>query len=136
MGVEGPHARQYYQRQCKAFSLCRNRLSRKRHFRSPLLRQILPTGIHGLDQNNLLRPPPPLELLLAIDRFENIIETLPVDPAITLVFAGEAFDFASFVLKRSHVQVVGHSYVESARAAGNDVDPVLLVVRHAFTSYL
>ena len=50
--------------------------------------------------------------------------------SIAMIFVGEALNFAALMLPNSNVEVVGHSDVESARAAGDDVDPVLLRTRH------
>jgi hypothetical protein len=71
-------------------------------------------GIERLDQRNLLRPPPALELLFAIDRLLNIVEGLPVQQTLDLILVREAFDTVEFVLKDALVQVACHADIESS----------------------
>jgi hypothetical protein len=56
-----------------------------------------------------------------IARHENVVEAFPVHQAIAFVIAGKALDLATPTLRDTDVQIVRHSDVESARAAGNDV---------------
>ena len=71
-------------------------------------------------------------MLLAVDGFNHVIETFPVDQADGVVAVGEAFAFVGFVLVDSLGQVAGHADVE--RAAGGalqHVDVVAMFSAHA-----
>ena len=101
------------------------------HPGEPFSRQIQPVRIEELDQRNFLRSPPALELLFAVDRLLNLIERLPVQQTLDLIFVRESFDTVKFVLKDTFTQVACHADVESSRKAAHDVRVVRpSLVRH------
>src|SRR5437763_10567299 len=90
----------------------------------PPITHIVPIRVEPLDEGYLLLPPPPLDLLLAIDRFAYIVEALPVGKAAGPEFVGEPLEDFLFVLPRTLVQVTGNTSVENARSAGQNVDVI------------
>jgi len=102
------------------------------HPGKPSLRQIKPVRVERLDQRNLLRPPPALELLFAVDRLLNFVERFPVQQALYLILVREPFNSMELVLEDSFVQVAGHADIESSREAAHDVHAVRLsLMRHS-----
>src|SRR6267378_4082460 len=91
-----------------------------------LARQIKPMRIEGLDESNLLRSPPTLQLLLTADRLMHNVKRFPVEQALDFVFVGEPFDPMKFVLESSCMELAGHPDVERSRQATYDVDVVCL----------
>jgi len=89
-----------------------DRLAGECHLRSPLLGKIFPTGIRRLDERNLLRSRPALQLLLASKRSLDIVKALVVDQPVASVLAGEPFDFSALVFQCAPVNGVGHADVE------------------------
>jgi hypothetical protein len=75
-----------------------NSLAGEHHFCAKFLGQIRPARIHELNQRNLLRAPPTLQLLFTVDRFSNLIEALPINQPIAMIFARKTFDLSALVL--------------------------------------
>ena len=80
--------------------------------------------IEEFDQRDFLRPPPAFELLFTVDRFLNVIERLPIQQTLDLIFVRESFDAVEFVLEDTFVQVACHADVEGSREAAHDVRTV------------
>ena len=89
-------------------------------------------GIDRLDQRNLPATLPALELLLSLDRCENVRGRFEVDQPVDVVLGRKAGDEFLLVLEDSALQVVGHTYVEDSRSACENVDEVL-PVRHTLS---
>ena len=111
-----------------------DRLPRKGHLRSPLLRKILPPRILRLDQSNLLRSRPSLQLLLPSNCFVNIVKALVIHQPVASIFAGEPFDVPALMFQCSPVNAVSHSNVKRSRAAADDVNKILVILHGAFHS--
>src|SRR5215469_12342731 len=88
---------------------------------------ILPARILALDQCNLLFSAPAFELLFAGDGIANVVETFPIHEPGAMVGAGEAVECPALVLTDAAVDVVGDADVERAGAAGEDVDPIVML---------
>src|SRR6266851_9187042 len=98
-----------------------DRFPGKQHLCSPLLRQIHPPRILCFNQSNLLRPSPPLQLLLPVDGFLNIIKALVVNHPVAAVLSGKSFERTGLVFQSSPVNVVRHPDIKRPRPAANDV---------------
>jgi hypothetical protein len=86
--------------------------------------EVLPRGILTLDQRNLLRSVPALELLLSIDGFEHLIEYFEIDQAMAAVFLAETIHQIVLMFIDAPLQIIRHSNVDYPRLAGDDVDAV------------
>src|ERR1039458_491834 len=91
------------------------------HPGEPLARQIEPVWVERFDLRDLLRSPPALQLLLTCNRPVNIVERLPVQQTLGLIFVRKSFDTVKFVLKDTFVQAACYADVESSRQAAHDV---------------
>ena len=103
------------------------RLSPETHFLSPVLGQILPSGIPLFDQGDLLFPPPALELFFASYGVQDVLIALVINQPVHFVFFSEAFNGIDFMLLHAGVYVAGHADIERASPAGKDVNPELVV---------
>ncbi len=102
-------------------------LSRKAHFASPVLSQVLPPRIQFLCKPLLLFPAPALQLFLTADCRVDVTEALVVDEAMDFVLFGETLNGINLVLENATVEKTGDAHVERAGSAGEDVDPVSVV---------
>lgn len=114
----------------EGFSSALYGFARKGHLRSPLLREIFPPWILRLDQSNLLRSRPALQLLLPSNRLVNILEALVINEPIAPILAGKPFDVPVLMLQGTAVDAVGHADVKRSRTAANDIDEIV-VIPHA-----
>ena len=103
------------------------RLSPKAHFAAPILGEVLPARIHLLDQSNLLLPAPAFDLLLSPDGNFHVLVAFVIHQAMALVFPGEALDSVVFMLKNATREKTGDTCVKRASAAGENVDPKLVL---------
>ena len=78
----------------------------------PFRSQILPSGVEAFDQPNLFHPAPALELFLAVDRFEHVIERFVVYETMAAVLLAKTMYKAILIFTNPPFQVVGHSNVE------------------------
>src|SRR5712692_673162 len=62
---------------------------REQHLRSPRLSQIFTPRIHRLNQSNLLRPSPALQLLFPPNGLVNVVKLLVVHQPVAMIFAGK-----------------------------------------------
>ena len=90
----------------------------------PSITDIVPIRIESLNQTDLLLPPPPLDLLLAIDCCAHIVEALPINQPAGAKFIREPLEDFFFVLPCTLVQVAGDTGVEHARSAGQNVNVI------------
>src|SRR5712692_2324163 len=97
---------------------------REQHLRSPSLRQIFPPRIHRLNQSNLPRPSPALQLLFPSNCLANVVKLLVVHQSITMILTGKSLNLSTLVLHRSPVDAVRHPDVKRPRPATNDVGVV------------
>jgi hypothetical protein len=107
--------------------LLRNRLAGECYLPSPLFREILPSLVSRLDQRDLLRPAPALQLLLTIDCLPYVIKPFVIHQARTVIFARESLELAALVLKHSPLDVVGHADVQRPAEAGDNLSPIGMV---------
>src|SRR5262249_3538428 len=89
--------------------------------------QIVPIGIHRMDQPDLPGARPVLDCLLTLNCVANIVKVLVVDKALKPVTLREPFDHAFTMLKRAVWQIAGDAGVENAIASiGHEVEPAAL----------
>jgi len=72
-----------------------------------------------------------LQIFLTGDCVVDVLEALEVDETVDVVSLGEAVGYAVAVLLEAAVEVVGYADVERAREAGEDVDEVVVFLRHS-----
>ena len=80
----------------------------------PNQRQILPRGILTLNQNHLLLPPPPFDLLLASDSRRGRSEALKPDQSIASIHARKAFKPHLPMLFDPYLDVAGKPHIQHA----------------------
>ncbi len=90
--------------------------------------EVLPGGVVALDQLDLLLACEVLELRFAGDGVMDVLEELVVDESVDRVSGGVCAGVGSAMGVDAVEQVVGYSDVEIARAAGEDVDVVFVLV--------
>lgn len=101
------------------------------HPGKPLPRQVQPVRIQRLDQRDLLRSPPALQLFLACDRPVDIVERLPVQQTLDVMLIRESLDAVKFVFEDTFLQVARYADVEGSRQTAHDVRAVRpSLVRH------
>src|SRR6185437_3439817 len=94
----------------------------------PLTRQILPRRVHLLDQRNLLRPAPSLQLLLPPNRPLHVLMPFKPNQPVAVVALGEATALPPLVLKHPLQQIARHADVKRVGAARHDVGEVAALV--------
>ncbi len=83
-----------------------HRFPSKQHLCSPLLGQIFPSRILRLNQRNLLRASPTLQLLLACNGLLNVVKAFVIHHPVAMILTGKPFDFTTLVLQSSPVDAV------------------------------
>jgi hypothetical protein len=68
--------------------------------------------IAELNQRDLLRSPPALELLFAVDRSMDVVEPFAVEQALNSVLVCETLDPVEFVFEYPGIEFAGHPDVE------------------------
>src|SRR6266849_9867583 len=63
---------------------------REQHLRSPSLSQIFPARIHRLNQSNLPRPSPALQLFLPSNRLVNVVKLLVGHQPIAMLLTSKS----------------------------------------------
>jgi hypothetical protein len=96
------------------------------HLCSPVLCEIVPAGIRGLDQSNLLRACPSLDLRFTGDGATNVRPLLDPHKTGAIVLCGEAPDEVVHVLEDPAVKAIRHARVERTALAGHDIHPEAL----------
>jgi len=86
--------------------------------------QVIPRRVGRLNQRDLLLAPPALDLLFARDRRPDIRCVLAVYKTCDAITPGKFRTLAVPVLEKASRQVIRHPDIESARQAGEDIDPV------------
>src|SRR5258706_12315211 len=107
-----------------------HRFPSKQHLCSPLLGQIFPSRILRLNQRDLLRASPALQLLLSCDGLLNVVKAFVIHHPVAVIFTGKPFDFTTLVLQSSPVDAVGHPDVKRAGPAADDVGEILVFGLH------
>src|SRR6266702_6046369 len=100
----------------------------------PIATQIHPSGVHRLNQSNLLCASPALHLLLPRNRLLNVLEVLEPDEAVAVVTRSETITFLPFVLKHALLQITGYSDIDVAASACHDVGAVRSVMHATIVS--
>ena len=90
----------------------------------PLRAQVLPLGIHGDDQRNLLDSKPALDSFLAFDGVAYIVKAFEIRQTVKLVLCCETGAALEFVLTHSADEAVCDPGVKRFRAVRHDVDEV------------
>jgi hypothetical protein len=128
--VEGPHASSQCHRPMEIFhhklSSC-NRLPWKCHLPTPLLSEVFPPWIVRLNQSDLLRAPPPLQLLFPSNRIEHVFKCFVIHQPVTMVLASKACKQSALMLPSPPLNIVSHADVQSPAEACNDVSPIFMV---------
>lgn len=94
-------------------------------------RKIMPVGVWPLDQVDLPRPMPTLELFFARNGWFHFVKKLEVDQSVDAVLAGESGDRHFAVLPQPADKVGRNANVQrAARLARKDVDARLPLVSH------
>ena len=88
-----------------------------------ILRKVLPTRIHLLDQYDFLFAAPVFDLIFAADGYFNFLLAFVINEAVALVFLCEAFDRVIFVLMNTFIEKAGKANIKCAGLAGENVDP-------------
>lgn len=88
----------------------------------PVLAEVLPGGVSGLDQRQLLLATPAFELLFAAYGLIDILKGFEPDKTRAAIVPGETGDGATLVLVHSPPQIIGDAAVENVRAACHEVD--------------
>jgi hypothetical protein len=92
--------------------------------------QVLPLGVFGFDERDPFIPSPALDLLFAGDGDFGVAVGLEPNQFVDVVFLGKAGDFSAFVLQDAAEEIVGHSGVESAGIASENVNVIGAVLAH------
>jgi len=95
----------------------------------PVFAQVPPFWAHVLDQRDLLRSPPALDLLLPRNGIASVAALFVVDQVPDPVLGRERRSKALLVLVDPTGQVICHPGVERARTIGHNIDEVAL--RHS-----
>ncbi len=93
----------------------------QRDWLTPVFRQVLPCRILRFNKLDLLFSPPAFKLFLARDGITNVAEDLVPDQSVDVLSRRKAFEDVFAVLPHPSLQVVGNSYVELMRPAGENV---------------
>ena len=101
---------------------------RYRLFSLPTCCKVFPLWIDRLNQVNLLRAQPTLDVLLTLDSGCDIMGFFVIDQNRQVVLAGEPLDQLLLVLVDATLQVVCNADVQCMRAIGHQIDKV--VMRH------
>ena len=109
------------------------RLSLEPHFAALVLGKIFPAWIHTLYQSNLLLTAPSFDLFFACDGNLYVLVAFVVHEAMALVFLTKAFNRIVLVLMDASCKKARDSDVERTGAAGENVDPKLVMksIAHA-----
>ena len=94
----------------------------------PLHTQITPSRIHRNNHLNLLNPKQSLDLLLSIDRLEDVIEALVVNQPVDLVTLAKLRAVPLLVLPHTTMEVASHSNVKPLRAVCQNVNAVTAAI--------
>ena len=105
-------------------------LRRRGYGAAKLEREVFPCWVYGFDDGDLLGTSPMLQLFLASDGVQNILEMLVVDQAVDVVESGVGSWPGFSVDREPPGKTVGDSDVEVAGAAGEDVDPEVVFASH------
>ena len=102
-----------------------------RNLLSPLLRQIVPSGIVSPNEPDLLFAPPAFDLLLPHYGRNDIREGLVVHETINTILSREPFEHSGFVFENALLEAAGYAGVENARFARENVNVgTLFAMRH------
>jgi hypothetical protein len=93
---------------------------------SPISSEILPRWIHAFDQSDLLCSRPLLDFRLSIDAIVHVLKGLVVYETVNAISAGE-LDLSTSVLLHAMEEGVGHTDINPARFAGQNIDIELAV---------
>jgi|SRR5215469_5470550 len=90
----------------------------------PPVAQVSPLRIGRFDQLDLFFSTPGFHFFLAADGGHDVTMAFEIYEAGHVVFCSEPFERVSFVLEDSMLDVAGHSDVEDAALAGENIDVV------------
>jgi len=93
----------------------------------PTSRPYLPSAGSSPRSTQSSSPGSSPSIVLATDRLMNVVEAFVVHQPVAMVFAAEAFGFASLMLKRPPVHAVRHANVKRSRTAAHDVNEILVI---------
>ena len=88
-----------------------------------MFRQVLPSRIHFLNENDLFLASPSLQLLFTANPREDKFERFVIYQAVNLVLLRKALDGINLMLDDAAIEKSGHAHIECARLAHEDVHP-------------
>jgi hypothetical protein len=92
----------------------------------PALAQVLPVGVHRIDQGDLLLTPPFLDLFFSLYCRNGVAYHFEVKQPVNLVFVREAGYQVTLMLMDSFSDIACYPNIKSARFARHDVHVVVL----------
>ena len=95
--------------------------------------QVFPSWVRFVDQRELVCPGEALQSVFSADGVPHVAVVLEVHEPVDVVFGCVGAAPAVAVYAEANGEVVGHAGVESAGAAGEDVDPEVVFALHATT---
>jgi len=61
----------------------------------------------------------------------NVVKALVMDKPVTVIVAGESFDFAALVLKSPPVDALRHPDVQGSRPTAQDVHEIFVIFQYS-----
>jgi hypothetical protein len=92
--------------------------------------EVFPGWVRGFDQCNFFLTSEVLQVFLANDGSVDVLEAFEVDQAVDFVLCSETVRGAIAMFIDAAQETVGDANVEGARAAGQDVDVILMITGH------
>ncbi len=89
--------------------------------------EVVPGGVGGFDERDLFLTGEVFQVFLAGDGVVDVLEALVIDEAVDFVFCCETVCSPFAVFADAAGKIVRNTDVKSARAAGEDVDVILVV---------
>lgn len=88
----------------------------------PRGREVLPSGIHRLDQGHSSLPYPMLDFFLPSNRAVHVPKRLKIDQSMNTIVLREPIEPLCLVLENANVEVVCYARVQHTRLARHDVN--------------
>ena len=92
--------------------------------------EVFPSGVEGFDEGDLLQAGPVFEFCLARKGVDDVFVVFVIDEAVDFVPGGVGAGARFAMGLDSGAEAIGHSDVEGMRAAGEDVDPEVILSAH------
>jgi hypothetical protein len=92
--------------------------------------EVLPRWVGGPYEPDFFFAREVFQILLASEGVVDVLEALVIDEAVNSAFFGEGVCYSFAVFADSAAKIIRDTDIESSRAAGEDVDVILMVWRH------